>query len=37
MKNDNKKALYESIMIAVAREVKRALNEDIDDLTIKDR
>ena len=36
MKKDNK-ALYESIMIAVAREVKKALNEDIDDLTIKDR
>ena len=37
MKKDNKKALYESIMIAVAREVKKALNENIDDLTIKDR
>jgi len=37
MKKDNKKALYESIMTAVAKEVKKALNEDIDDLTIKDR
>ena len=33
MKRDNKKALYESIMIAVAREVKKALNE-ISDSTI---
>lgn len=29
MKKDNKKALYESIMTAVAKEVKKALNEDI--------
>ena len=28
MKRDNKKALYESIMMAVAREVKKALNEN---------
>ena len=28
MKRDNKKALYESIMTAVAKEVKKALNED---------
>ena len=28
MKKDNKKALYESIMMAVAKEVKKALNED---------
>ena len=27
MKKDNKKALYESIMTAVAKEVKKALNE----------
>ena len=27
MKKDNKKALYESIMMAVAKEVKKALNE----------
>ena len=27
MKKDNKKALYESIMTSVAREVKKALNE----------
>jgi len=27
MKRDNKKALYESIMTAVAKEVKKALNE----------
>ena len=32
MKRNNKKALYESIMSSVAREVKRALNENnIDD------
>ena len=37
MKSDNKKALYESIMTSVAKEVKKVLNEDIDDLTIKDR
>jgi len=30
MKKDNKKALYESIMASVAKEVKKALNEDID-------
>ena len=29
MKRDNKKALYESIMTSVAREVKNVLNEDI--------
>ena len=29
MKKDNKKALYESIMTSVAREVKKALNEDM--------
>ena len=28
MKRDNKKALYESIMTSVAREVKKALNEN---------
>ena len=28
MKKDNKKALYESIMTSVAREVKRSLNEN---------
>ena len=28
MKRDNKKALYESIMTSVAREVKKVLNED---------
>lgn len=28
MKRDNKKALYESIMASVAKEVKKALNED---------
>ena len=28
MKRDNKKALYESIMTSVAKEVKKALNED---------
>lgn len=27
MKKDNKKALYESIMASVAKEVKKALNE----------
>ena len=30
MKKDNKKALYESIMTSVAREVKKALNESAD-------
>ena len=29
MKKDNKKALYESIMTSVAKEVKKALNESI--------
>lgn len=29
MKQDNKKALYESIMASVAREVKKVLNEDV--------
>ena len=28
MKRDNKKALYESIMTSVAKEVKKALNDD---------
>ena len=28
MKRDNKKALYESIMTSVAKEVKKALNEE---------
>ena len=28
MKKDNKKALYESIMTSVAKEVKKTLNED---------
>ena len=28
MRKDNKKALYESIMTSVAREVKKVLNED---------
>ena len=31
MKRDNKKALYESIMASVAKEVKKALNEWEDD------
>ena len=31
MKKDNKKALYESIMTSVAREVKRTLNENEED------
>ena len=31
MKKDNKKALYESIMTSVAKEVKKVLNEDFDD------
>ena len=31
MKRDNKKALYESIMTSVAKEVKKALNENLDD------
>ena len=31
MKRDNKKALYESIMASVAREVKRTLNENEED------
>ena len=30
MKKDNKKALYESIMTSVAKEVKKVLNEDED-------
>ena len=30
MKKDNKKALYESIMTSVAKEVKKALNESLD-------
>ena len=32
MEKDNKKALYESIMTSVAKEVKKALNENEDDL-----
>ena len=31
MKKDNKKALYESIMTSVAKEVKRTLNENEED------
>lgn len=31
MKKDNKKALYESIMASVAKEVKKALNEEVND------
>ena len=31
MKRDNKKALYESIMNAVAKEVKKTLNESVED------
>jgi len=31
MKKDNKKALYESIMTSVAKEVKKALNENEED------
>jgi len=31
MKKDNKKALYESIMTSVAREVKKTLNENYSD------
>ena len=31
MKRDNKKALYESIMTSVAREVKKTLNESVED------
>ena len=34
MKKDNKKALYESIMTSVAKEVKKALNEGCKDLNI---
>ena len=30
MKQDNKKALYESIMTSVAKEVKKTLNEDFE-------
>lgn len=33
----NKKALYESIMKSVAKQVKKALNEDITTLSIKER
>ena len=29
MRKDNKKALYESIMTSVAKEVKKVLNEDL--------
>ena len=32
MKKDNKKALYESIMTSVAKEVKKALNEEINSI-----
>lgn len=31
MKRDNKKALYESIMATVAKEVKKTLNESVED------
>ena len=31
MKRENKKALYESIMASVAREVKKTLNESVED------
>ena len=31
MKKDNKKALYENIMVSVAKEVKKALNENEED------
>ena len=34
MKSDNKKALYESIMTSVAKEVKKALNENKEDYSI---
>ena len=34
MKKDNKKALYESIMTSVAKEVKKALNESSNDYSI---
>jgi hypothetical protein len=34
MKSDNKKALYESIMSSVAKEVKKALNENKEDYSI---
>ena len=37
MKKDNKKALYESIMTSVAKEVKKALNENLTDLTDEQR
>ena len=30
MKKDNKKALYESIMTSVAKQVKKVLNEELD-------
>ena len=38
MKKDNKKALYESIMTAIVKEVKKELNEIISDekIIIKD-
>ena len=32
MKRENKKALYESIMTSVAREVKKTLNETVVDI-----
>ena len=32
MKKDNKKALYESIMASVAKEVKKVLNEDTNNI-----
>ena len=34
MKKDNKKALYESIMTSVAKEVKKTLNENREDYSI---
>ena len=30
MKKDNKKALYESIMTSIAKQVKKVLNEELD-------
>lgn len=37
MKRNNKKALYESIMTVVAKQVKKALNEGTTDSTLIDR
>ncbi len=36
MKKDNKKALYESIMTSVAKEVKKVLNEGFDEFDTED-